>query len=298
MGLVQQAGIAAWRLRGRFGWQVPLNREGALTVLVAYYHPARTRYCAAQVRSLLKCAFIERVIISNHNPLVRLELPARLRDKRITMIQASEKRGCGHRWHVAAAFNPRYLLVIDDDVFLFPEQIARLFGHLLDAPERPHGMAGMRRLPDGRLEYHCQKNLDVDFLCEAYAVTLGHLQRYLKLEDRLRQNGVSLASVDGYADFAVVSHTGTRRPAIHDLGHIFRCPSFKTPGIAVHRTSGFEEAVGEVVHALDILDASGPPRPASAGPAAALPSEMHQFDGFHATPGSELGTARSKGYAS
>lgn len=295
MGLAQQVGIAAWRLRGRCGWRLPRDRKDALTVLVAYYHPARAGYCTAQVRNLLACAFVERVIISNHNPLLRLDLPARLRDERVTIVEAGTKCGCGHRWHVAAAFHPQYLLVIDDDVFLFPGQIARLFRHLLDAPERPHGVAGMRRLPDDALSYHCQEDLGVDFLCEAYAVTLSHLLRYLKLEDQLLQNGVAFASIDRYADFAVVSRAGSEKPAIHDVGHILRCPTFKTPGIAVHRTGGFDEAVGEVVHALDVLAAPGAPAPARVRRAGSMPPPARPFDAPRAT---RLGPGRSGEYRS
>ncbi len=293
MRLTQQLGIAAWRLRGRFGWQVSLDREGALTALVAYHHPARAGHCAAQVRSLLKCSFVERVIIAKHNPLLRLELPKRLPGDRVTLVDTGAECGCGRRWHAAASYQPQYLLVIDDDVFLFPEQIAALFRHLLDAPDRPHGLAGMRRQPGGGLDYHCQEDSEVDFLCETYAVTLGHLLRYLTLEERLLQNGVAFDSVDKHADFAVLSRTGASRPAIHDLGHVFRCPTFKTPGVAVHRSSGFQHAVDEVTRALDALDAVAPRAAEAVERTAHPPSPADRPGGRFPAPAGDLVAGRS-----
>ena len=57
-----------WVINGYFGWKLGLATSQTLTVLTTYYNPARLKHVNHQIRNLLKCKFVERVIISNHNP--------------------------------------------------------------------------------------------------------------------------------------------------------------------------------------------------------------------------------------
>jgi choline kinase len=80
-----------------------------------------------QVRNILKCDFVEKLVISNHNPEMSIENKVETRDKRLVFINQETKRGCGYRWVIANGFNPEYLIVVDDDILLFPSQLQKLF---------------------------------------------------------------------------------------------------------------------------------------------------------------------------
>jgi hypothetical protein len=233
------------------GFRVSLPLSQTVTVLIAYYNPARARHLPSQVRNLLKCSFVDRIVISNHNPRIDLAPLLAVPRNRVVLVSNKEERGCGYRWRVAQRFKCDYLIVIDDDMLLFPSQIARLFMHLVSEPSVPHGTCGMLQVAKGDLEYHAEQEMTVDCLSEVYALTTTHLTRYAALEARLSQDIVTEEAIQCYADFAVISRTGAYKPKIHNVGHLFRCATFKETGIAVHRKDGFREAVRRVLAALD-----------------------------------------------
>jgi hypothetical protein len=151
---------------------------------------------------------------------------------------------------VANEVGGEYLIVIDDDLLLFPHQIENLFRGLVREPQRPHGLAGMQWGDDGSVEYVQRTNDDVDFLCEIYAVTRAHVQRYGQLRDALAAYDSVTDLIDAAADFVIVSAAGQRNPRIHDVGQIFRCTTFKQSGHAVHMERSFQSGVQRVVQAL------------------------------------------------
>jgi hypothetical protein len=241
---------ALWRASGRVGRSVTLAVSSRLTVLITLFHPVRAVHADAQVRNVLRCRFVEKVVVSSHNPDVNANASVRVRDPRLTFVNAPEKRGCGHRWTVAAALDPDSLLVIDDDVFLGASQIAGLFQHLVSVPRVPHGLSGIRHLENDGLDFVDRQDVPVDYLCEVYAVTRQHLRRYAELRARVANVAPVDELIDSALDFMVVSCAGSGRPRIHDLGHILRCETFKTPGVAVHKRAGFETNVLQVAQSL------------------------------------------------
>ena len=241
--LIRKARQALWALNGILGSQVAVAPPHKATVLITYFSPARATHIEPQIRNILKCSFVERVIVSSHNPALGFESLARCRDPRLTCVRQSVARGCGYRWQVAAEYDPEYLIVVDDDLQLFSWQLARLFEHLVAEPSVPHGLAGMLLEADKQLRYQERRETPVDFLCEIYAVTRDHLRKFQQLRALLAANKTLADIVESMGDFVVISSAGSGRPKIHDVGRVFRCPTFNQQGIAVHKDKGFEQKI-------------------------------------------------------
>lgn len=240
-----------WYLNGFLGRIYFLNTNQKATILITYYNPERMRHIEAQVRNLLRCNFVEKIIISNHNPDFRIENVVKFRNERVLFINQAVHRGCGYRWLVASKYNPEYLIVIDDDIFLFPSQLTKLFKHLILEPDIPHGISGMLHQNDDSFEYHERENLNVDYICEVYAVTGNHLNQYIQLIKMVTNNSEVSEMIESSADFMLISQTGHRNPKIHKLGGILRNPTFNQTGIAVHKEKGFHKSMMTVYQALE-----------------------------------------------
>jgi hypothetical protein len=149
------------------------------------------------------------------------------------------------------------VIVVDDDILIFPWQLRRLFLHLIAEPEGPHGFTGMLHATDEEFRYCERDELSVDCLCEVYAVTRQHLERYAELEEFLSRDGEIAKTIEAAADFMVISRCGSRKPRIHDGGHLFRCRTFERPGVAVHKGQGFWSGAADVWRALNKMAAQG-----------------------------------------
>jgi hypothetical protein len=246
--LTRRARYALWRAGGRLGRQVDVDLPHRLTVLITCFHPRRAAHVDPQVRNVLRCRFVEQVVVSSHNPDVHAGSVVAVRDPRLVLLDSPVKRGCGHRWTVAGALDPEYLLVIDDDMLLRPAQIAGLHRQLVARPEVPHGLSGFRYLEDAVLEFVDRRSTSVSFLCEAYAVTRRHLARHAALRAQLTEPLGEL--VDSAFDFMLISRAGSGDPRIHDLGHILRCETFAARGVAVHKEARFEANALDVARAV------------------------------------------------
>jgi hypothetical protein len=258
--LAHKLKYAAWDLYGRLGPRESLDTPHRATVLITYYDPARMRHLDPQIRNVLKCAFVEKLVISNHNPDARIEERVKVKDARVVCLNQDTRRGCGYRWSVAGAIDPEYLIVIDDDILLFPWQLAALFKQLVSEPQVPHGFAGMLHHPPDDFEYREKENRPVDYLCEIYAVTRAHLRRYAELKSLAAGDPAVARMIESAADFMVISQTGSGHPRIHDAGRIFRSETFDQAGVAVHKRSDFDASLPRVSRALqDILDREGRP---------------------------------------
>lgn len=251
--LTRKVRHAMWTLNGQFGRTASLDISEKATVLITYFHPARMADIDAQIGNILKCDFVEKLVISNHNPDVDLEQKVRVRDGRLVFWRQDVRRGCGYRWLVASELDPEYLIVIDDDMLFFPSQLAKLFRHLVNDPTMPHGISGFLRRDGGVLEYRERENLSVDYLCETYAVTREHLRRFLAFRSMVAGDGDVLEMIETAADFMVISRTGAGSPRIHDVGRLFKSATFKQSGVAVHKRDGFDESLVVVGRAMQSL---------------------------------------------
>jgi hypothetical protein len=248
--------MLVWVANGYLGKQFSLPGPEKLTVLITYFNPARMTRIDHQLRNIFKCSFVEKVIISNHNPDINIQNWIKVRDGRLEILNQSVRQGCGYRWQIASEVNPEYLLVIDDDLFLFPGQITKLFKFLLAEPKIPHGLSGINCLPDGSYEFRDRENRETDYLCEIYALTREHLDHYMKTYTDLSSNEEIIRIVNSTTDFILLSHTGISRPIIHDVGRLFRDETFKTEGVAVHKKEMFNEYIELTQYAIKINNLS------------------------------------------
>jgi hypothetical protein len=166
-----------WALNGFWGLRSRTDTSQKATILFTYFSPVRMKHINHQLRNIFKCDFVGQVIISNHNPDVDIASLIKVMDERIKVVNQNVRRGCGHRWLVANEFSPEYLIVVDDDVLIFPGQLKKLFEALVTEPEMPHGFAGMVQHSDGYLEYRQEEERSLDYICEIYALTGAEPQR-------------------------------------------------------------------------------------------------------------------------
>lgn len=259
--LIRRMKYALWVMHSHLGRRVVLDLPQQVTVLITYYNPARMGHGATQVRNLLQCRFVEQIVLSNHNPAIQLEERIGVRDPRVVFRNQPEQRGCGYRWQVASEIKAPYLLVIDDDVLLYPAQLTRLFQHLVRMPTVPHGFTGMRVQPGEQFEYCEYKEAAVDYLCEVYAVTNEQVQRYLQLRTALAVEPTLAQMIDRAVDFMLISQCGNSKPQIHNAGRLLRCPTFQQSDIAIHKGQDFAGNMRVVNQALAKYQSTTPARP-------------------------------------
>ncbi|MCB0156886.1 MAG: hypothetical protein KDD83_02055 [Caldilineaceae bacterium] len=240
-----------WVVTSYMGRTYSVRHPAMATILITYFSPARMKHIEPQLRHVLKCKFAEKVIVSNHNPDVRIEDLVHLKDPRLHFVNQDVARGCGYRWLVAKEFDPEYLIVMDDDLLLTARQLHHLFLALLHNTNVPHGYAGMVRMEGYEIAYTQCEEKPVDYLCEIYATTRAQLTRYLDLRMQVGANPELKSMIDAAADFMVISRTGDAQPEIHETRRLFRCSTFMDQTIAVHKAPGFDASVMSVGRALD-----------------------------------------------
>jgi hypothetical protein len=223
------------------GPRVELQSNKKLTILLQSY--LRPWNMDRLVRAAARCAFVDKIILSNNHPEIDLEPRLTLRDPRLVLIQNRTRRHAGFRWHLARDEDADYILSIDDDVFLSPVQITNLFQSLISDPEVPHGLFGTRYRGAPALtreerkkteSYVYQREEEADVLHRVYAVHRTHVNHYFRL---LKGLGVHQSLTIG--DDIVISFASKRRPQVHDVGPILSCPTSHQGGIAVHQNERF-----------------------------------------------------------
>ncbi|MDX1998278.1 MAG: glycosyltransferase family A protein [Thermoanaerobaculia bacterium] len=226
----------AWILRLRFGptRTMPPDTPPLGVVLLSYKRPANVEWL---VRSYLRCSFVGKVIVSNNHPEIDLErLAPSLADPRVELIRQPEPTKQGVRFPLALerAGDLGYFLSPDDDCFLYPHQIERLYRHLLAAPEVPHGISGEVRQPVKDMTHYpfaigVRGEREVDHLTELYLFSREHVLTTLEI---YRQLGWHEASRVGNGEDIALSFSGPGRPRIHRYGRRLRCNSAWAEGIA------------------------------------------------------------------
>lgn len=246
--LIRKLKYTLWTVNGYLGQPPRVDVPQQVTVLITYYNPGRMCHIDSQVRNLLQCRFVEQIVLSNHNPEIRIEDQVNFRNDRLVFFNQPVQRGCGYRWVVAQDLHAPYLIVIDDDVLLYPAQLAQLFQALVKAPAVPHGFTGMHAHDADHFEYCEYQEATVDYLCEVYAVTQAHIQRYWQLYNAITSEVAPM--IDSAVDFMLISQSGNGNPQIHNAGQLLRCTTFKQQDIAIHQTASFHYRMQKVYHAL------------------------------------------------
>jgi MFS transporter, DHA3 family, macrolide efflux protein len=230
------ARLALLSVRAR--WLPAVGERGGprcCVVVLSYRRPANIDLI---VRSALKCRFVDKVVVSNNNPDHRARQLTSAQSARLVLIDQQRLTRQGIRFALAAAHDSELYIAIDDDVFLSPKQLERLFTFLVADPSVPHGIGGEARktcaeqdLPPRGYGFVTGVNGDreVDHLTRVYAFTREHLGTALGLFAQLGMQ--DLARV-GNGEDIVLSFSGRSRPRIHRVGKVAQCASFACEGIA------------------------------------------------------------------
>lgn len=235
--LVRHSTWAAWV---RFGprAELPPQTPPLLVILLSYKRPVNIEWL---VRSFLQCDFVGRVVVSNNNPEVDLErLAPILSDPRVELVRHPVATKQGVRFTLAAdrAGQFGHFVSPDDDCFLYPHQIQRLYAELLAAPEVPHGIAGevRRKVTDfGTYPFDVgvRGEREVDHLTDYYLFTGEQVLTTLEI---YRQMGWDDPRRLGNGEDIALSFSGRGRPRVHEIGRRLRCNSAWAAGIATWST--------------------------------------------------------------
>ena len=244
---LRQAHHWAWIANGHFGRIISINTPDKFTVIIPSYNIERVCNITPQVNSILKCDFVEIIIVSNHNPKLILEDWVKFDDEHLKLINQQIHRGCGYGWIVGINTKSEFIVVIDDDLLIVPNQLAFLFMQLIEQREIPHGLIGSYNT-----KYYLNHGMEVDNLYEIYAVTQTHLKKYLELVQKITARGyASHESIEFWGDDIIISNTGEGKPWIHDAGPLLRCPTATQPGVATYLKADFQPKRAKVRKALE-----------------------------------------------
>ena len=240
-----------WILYGYIGRNRVFDKyvgAGALFILTCY-NLERMKNIEPIVRSILKCTFIEKIIVSNHNPSVILEHWVRIKDKRLKLVNQMTRRGPGSRWKLAHEEGSEFIILIDDDMLVYPSQLEILFNHLVKQPDIPHGITGHYKS-----EYYQNKEMEVGTLNQIYAITRQHLVKYFELSEAIKAiDYMAYEDIEFYADDILISKSGINKPRIHNVGTLLRCPTARKPGVAMHLEENFLKKRIRVIDVLELV---------------------------------------------
>lgn len=207
--------------------------EKLSVVLLSYKRPKNLNKILSCLR---QCDFISDILISNNNPDVRLETNLDCRDSRVKLINQSERQFPSIRLDLSRSLQSEYVIAIDDDVFLEPWQLLKLFQALLENPSVVHGFAGHVYSADlARLHALFGQEKPVDALIMLFAYTKAHVESYFRILDQLQ---IVNRELRGSEDVPL-SFAGDSYARIHDLGYVCLCPSTDRKGVATWTTEGF-----------------------------------------------------------
>ena len=236
-----------WILVTRLGKTQSINSDHTAVAILTTYHVRRLKNIDGLVRSFLKCDFIEKVIVSNHNPEVNIDDRVSMQDDRLVLINQPVRRKPGYRWQIAKTLDARYFIVIDDDFLITPVQIRVLFLHLIEEPGIAHGVTGHLQA-----RYYQNKNMEVTQIHQIYAVTKEMINRYFEITDSIKKTRPDVFPlIEDRADDTIISKAGSARPKIHHIGLLSRCSTSRSPDVAVHLSQDFYAERRKVIDVLD-----------------------------------------------
>lgn len=222
-----------WQRAVRASPRLTVPGPERLTIILLSYK--RMRNMAPIVESLLLADFVERIVVSNNNPGVRIADWIGIRDERLRLLDQPVKTPPGIRFQLAQEDAGEYFLSIDDDVFLTPEQVRRLFLGMIARPGTAHGILGENYRGPHKVGFPQYWEVDqrgfggqVDTLNTVY----GFSRRLLPEMERLAGGlGLDLSCLENGEDL-LLSNSGDGRPYIHDVGPVTICLSAHRIGVA------------------------------------------------------------------
>ncbi|HZY44713.1 MAG TPA: hypothetical protein VFF70_08190 [Anaerolineae bacterium] len=225
-----------WVLNSRIGPTVSLPFAFKLIVVLVGYEEKRMQNIEPLIRSALKCTFVEKVIASNNNPRLHIRDWVKITNPRLKLIDQIVPRGSGYRWVLIEQESANFILTIDDDILLCPQQMACLFAQLVAKPDVPHGLAG--HADSGYIQ--CQ-DAAVNALYQVYAVTALQVKLYFERINEIRVlDQAVFDSIEYFGDDLVISAVGASHPLIHNVGFVLRCTTASQIGVATFTQPDFE----------------------------------------------------------
>jgi len=217
---------------------IPTTMHGKSCVVILLSHN-RPQNLSILVRGALRADFVDKVVVSNSNSQVRIAEWIDEADSRVLLIDENRPTHPGHRLVLARKHGTRYIIALDDDIFLSPSEWQRLFECLISDEAVPHGITGHiyrpgTRSPNGSSFHHVTGvEQEVDVLIGAYAFTSEHLDRVFALAGAIGIRDVS--QVRNYDDI-LLSFAGVGRPRIHAIKPALLCASASLPGVALWKS--------------------------------------------------------------
>ncbi len=210
---------------------------------------------------VLKAPSIQRVILSNNNPNLKMADWFGNTSSRVTVIEQGSSCASSLRYRIALEQDSPLFVAIDDDVFLRPSQIETLCETLRAHPCSPCGICGSVYDERSHVLHNIGRPGDVDIIHQAYAFTPRHVRRFFDLATALRLGPAHEAWQSTTWDDIVISHSGLSKPRVADVGAFTECPTGAEAGVAAWRADGFVPFRMALFHRLRALQ---PPSPAEA----------------------------------
>lgn len=236
-------------IRSLYRWKADFLRDypgipaysGPFTaILLSYQRPQNINLLT---RVLLNMPAVGTVIVSNNNPDVDIRRWLYVQSDRLRVINQPQHESTTMRQRIAREYaGPgKYFLMIDDDIFLRPEQLESLCKFFEERPAVPHGIWG-KAWQDGHFsKFVANREAEVDILNRVYAYSSDHLAEFFRLTDALGMPEGTADWRQNWWDDIVLSFGGPDRPLIHSVGPFVDCPSQGSRNIAVWRSENFNQ---------------------------------------------------------
>lgn len=213
------------------------ENEKATIIILSYKRPQNI---APIVKHALCCDFVEKVIVSNNNPDVRIDDYVRIASEKLLLFNQSKRTPCRYRWNIAKKYVSKFYILIDDDVFIFPSQLSALFSFLIQNSENVHGLFGSGYIEKDKKEIEyirsenvLSKSMQVDVVHQIYAVARTHVEKYFYFREMIKKaNPVVFSDLDEFGDDILISYTSQEKPLVHNVGFVYECPSSVKAGVA------------------------------------------------------------------
>lgn len=231
-------GFARWHVSRITKEHAAWNRPERFTVIIDSFK--RPWNIQPLIETFFRCDFVDRIIISNNNPDIRIREHVRIRDERLTLIDQPERTWSGIRFSIAASVPGRHFIAVDDDLFLRPSQLRTLAEALVCMPEVPHGMFGTLVVSKNgepslkRGQYGFTNTIDV--VQRAYFFSKTHAERFQEIQDRARREHLAPEEDIRISDDIMLSVCGAGKPLCHDVGPFWDCFSARLKNIALYKS--------------------------------------------------------------
>ena len=227
----------------------------ATAIILSYARPQNIQWIAL---ALLKCDFIEKVIISNNNPEMKINSWIKIDDPRLEIQNQPVRRRAGYRYEIAKDLDSPYYIFIDDDLYLSCEQIEQMYAELLKNPDVAHGLWGqtIEVSESGALSItngvH-SINEPIDVINRAYFLARHHVDRFLEI---LKIIGINEVTNLKFGDDMILSMSSKNKPQCHNIGHILECYTANMEGIAIWTEQSFDNIRGDLYKKLSAIPGS------------------------------------------